>query len=252
MGYTYSFVDNEVYGTDDINAAISRLTTAGVAVYPTDETLINAMNSVTAQAASEGIEFSAKSCLVSVEDEDIKISAGTAFFEDGVSMVIDSEGTTLPLETGVYVYLFRDVNRNSCYPCVSKELPESGYILLAEIDENGSVTDKRTYAASKLAPNSAPQLSAYSMKIVYYPSTSPDEAVATLDAGYSAFTHLFFRHKEKSLAGVCDLAEGDYSEYVWFCDGSEVRFKKIGPKVEVYVLPHGDYAALNNVEIFLV
>lgn len=237
MGYTYTFADNETYGVDDINAAVSRLTTSGVTVCPTDGNLIAALNGVTAAMATQGVDFDSYSCLVSVENEKIKISPGTAFFEDGKCIVIDTEGAELSLEKEVYVYLFEDINQNSCYPCAAAELPESRYVLLAYINADGTVADKRTYAVSKLAPNSAVVPKSYPVTLHYSPPISQDDVLLTLDTGFSNFGNVIY--KNVTYTGYTALEEGKISGYVSLWDGDYVRFRKVGQKLEFYVRTNG-------------
>lgn len=251
MGYKYSFADNAVYGSDDINAAISRLTTKGVTVYPTDENLIDAMNDITSEVATSGVDFNKYSCLVTIEDENIKISAGTAFFDDGMSIVIDSDGVTLALEYNVYVYLLRDVNRNSCYPCVSAELPESGYVLLAYIDESGNITDKREYAVSKLAPNTEANPAVFSITLEYHTYTQYDQVLATINAGYSNFRYVVFKHINLGFGGYVKLVDNDYSIYSAFYSGTYIRFKKTGQKLEIFMDTRNHTYTIDNLEILL-
>lgn len=251
MGYKYSFCDNETYGTDDINAAISRLTTKGVTVYPTDENLIAAMNGITSEITTPGVDFNQYSCLVSIENESIKISPGTAFFDDGMSIVIDSEGEALPLQYNSYVYLFRDTDRNSCYPVASETLPETGYVLLAYIDESGNVTDKREYAVSKLAPNSEVVPTSFTVTVTYHSYTSPSEVLATINAGYSNFRYLVFKKSSHAIAGYVKLIDDEYTDYEKFYDGSYIAFKKQGQTVYISINPHGDFDTIADLEIIL-
>jgi len=251
MGFTYSFTDNELYGTDDINAAISRLTTKGVTVYPTDRNLIDAMNTVTAEVAGPGIDFSQYSCLVTTENDNIRIGPGTAFFEDGVSMVIDSEGILLPFEYNSYIYLYRDVVQNNCYPCISEQLPENNFVLLAYTDEQGAVQDRREYATSKLAPNSAVKTFSFFADVTYSTKTSPEKVLASFNVGYTTFSHVIFRKSLYSIAGYLTLPENEYSDYAKFYDGSDIRFRKSGTTLELFVNPRGDLDDVPGLEIIV-
>lgn len=249
MGYKYSFMDNETYGADDINAAISRLTTKGVTVYPTDQNLIDAMNGVISAVATPGVDYNQYSCVVSKENKNIKISPGTVFFENGVTMVIDSDGIILPLEYNVYVYLYYDKIKNSCYPCASEDIPENNYVLLAYIDETGNIKDMREYAVSKLAPNSEIKTFSFTCDVSYSTNTPPDEVLATIDVGYTSYRHVVFSQGIKKIGGHVILVDDDFSEYANFCNGSQIRFKKTGPTLELYVYQLEDFATVNDLNI---
>ncbi len=253
MGYKYSFVDNEIYGTDDINAVISRLTTKGVAVCPEGRSVVDAMNQVVSELAEPGVEFDTGSLKVSADGDNIKIARGTAFFDDGVCFMVDDEGITLPMQKGTYVYLYRDGNRNSCYPCQEEELPQSGYVLLAQISGDGVVSDKREFAVSKLAPNSPATPKKYSVpECVWSSSTPHDRVLATVDAGYSDFGYLAFKKKIEYKHGNCKLIEGEWSEAMPVYRNSTVRFRKVGSTVELSVIPGGYGHTLSDMEIYLV
>lgn len=238
MGYSYSFADNRIYGTDDMNAAISRLTTSGVTVFPTDTNLIDAMNKATSEVTTSGVEFDLNSCKVGIREEKIYINPGTAFFEDGKCIVIDGEGEKLELVTGAYVYLFEDVHKNSCYPCVSKELPEEKCVALAYVSEDATVTDMRTYAQSKLVPNSPVVPKVYAVNFEYMATISPENVVAEFDAGFSSFTNAVFLSRDGS--GYAVLKEGEFTEFYPFIYMDYIRFKKEGSKLKMYVKSGGD------------
>lgn len=233
MGYSFSFADNEIYGAEDINAAISRLTTAGVTICPTDGNLIAAMNGVTAAVAEAGVDFDQYSCKVTADDEKIRISPGTAFFDDGMCMVIDTDGAELELKKEAYVYLFEDIHKNRCYPCVSSELPEDKYVLLAYINQYGGVQDKRTYATSKLVQNSPVVPKKYTVTLRYGQVIPEDKPAGELEAGFSNFTNVVF--KNAVFSGYVALNEGDFSEEQNLLDRYYIKFKKIGTKLEAYI-----------------
>lgn len=252
MGYRYSFMDNETYGTDDINGAISRLTTSGVTFYPTDENLTAAMNAVTADITGSGVEFNQESCLVSVENEEVKISSGTVFFDDGVSLVIDSSGVTLPYSADAYVYAYRNVGLNNCDIRITQTLPAKDYVLFAYIDEEGNVHDKRQYAVSKIAPNSAPNLKSVTLRIEYG-NNFHEKKVGEFAAGYSAFQYIIFKSSSPvEVRGFCKLTEGDYSEKTTFYKDATIRFKKDGQNIEIYIKDGFGYTYNSTLEMILI
>lgn len=251
MGYSYSFIDNEIYGTDHINKAFSRLTTQGITPYPTDENLINAMNEATASITQSGVDFDAFHCKVSVNGDYLFISPGTVFFEDGVSMVIDEDGATLPYQSDVYVYLYHDINQNSCYPATSKNLPESNYVPLAYIDNTGKIQDIRIFAKSKLAPNSEVVPLSTSITVEFDTHHIGTEVLGTVNVGYNNFRYLIFRQKQQDLCNIVELSENNYTEYSDFARYSYIRFMKRGQSVDIFVKSNGHYSTVENVEIYI-
>ena len=251
MGYSYSFIDNDTYGTDDINKAFSRLTTKGITPYPTDQNLINAMNNITSDITESGVDFDSFHCKVSIDGDTINISPGTVFFEDGVSMVIDEEGTSLPLQSGVHVYLYRDINENSCYPALSENLPESNCVPLAYIDNARNIKDIRIYAKSKLCPNSQ-IVPFYTKETVDFDTIDTGvEILNTINVGYNNFRYLVFRHKSLGLCDIVELVENDYSEYSKFARYSYIRFMKKSQSVDIFVKSNGHYSTVEDVEFYI-
>ena len=251
MGYSYSFIDNETYGTDHINKAFSRLTTKGITPYPTDENLINAMNGITSEITTSGVDFDSFHCKVTLDRDTINISPGTVFFEDGVSMLIDEDGISLPYQSGVYVYLYRDINTNSCYPATSKNLPELNYVPLAYIDIDGNIKDIRIYAKSKLCPNSEVVPLKTTKTVTFDTHHTGTEVLGTINVGYNNFRYLVFRDKSHKLCSIVELVENDYSEYSDFDRYTYIRFMKKAQSIDIFVKTNGHYGTVEDLEIFI-
>ena len=170
MSFHYSFCDDAVYTAADVNQITKRLVTKGVADVFTDGTPYNlsAINSMGTLLYTAGTvpETDTSLQVIKTEDGKIQILPGMAFFADGAVIEVEAGGHILTPIPGVknFVYLKNDlVNSNTCYPALSSEEPEGDVVLLCEIDENGVITDKRTYARGKL-PGYASN-ACYTMKI---------------------------------------------------------------------------------------
>ncbi len=157
MGYTYSFMNNAQYGASDINSVLASLVTGGIADPFTDGVPYNAtkLNEIISAVSSAGIvpetDTSCK-CVIDTENSTVSIMKGMAFFNDGSRIVFDEEGETLEYIPGVknFVYLKAAPLENRNYPVCSTIALTGDVLLLAEIDETGVLTDKRTYARGKL------------------------------------------------------------------------------------------------------
>lgn len=128
MAYTYDFMDNVTYGTDDVNKMRSTLMTKGV------------------------IPESATSCKVIANGSGrIKIQPGEAVFANGVRIEITSE-ETLSYTSGStnYVYFEYSSTLNKCEPKVSTSSPASDRIKLATISSTGAITDTREVSNLKV------------------------------------------------------------------------------------------------------
>ena len=129
MAYSYDFKDDVVYGADDINAIRASILTKGV------------------------IEESQSSCKVTAEEGIFKISKGQAVFNDGCRIEVDDEGVSVDVTAGIknYIYFYNNTLAGVCEVKSGTIFPSGDYVLLAEIDENGTVSDKREFAQLKTA-----------------------------------------------------------------------------------------------------
>ena len=129
MGYTYDFKNNEFYGAEDINSIRSAFITSGI------------------------ISGTAPAMAVSVSEGKVFISEGLAVFADGSSLKIDADGVEMEFQAGVknYVYLLNDTIINKNTVNVSTQAPAGDYLMLAEIGDDGTVSDMRVFASAKYA-----------------------------------------------------------------------------------------------------
>lgn len=156
MGYTYDFMDNATYGADDLNRAMSRFVTSGIADAFEDNVSYNTSKlcEVTQRLYAPGVvpEHISTLKVSRVSDSEIYIAPGLAFFENGSTITVDSEGVRLSYLAGEknYVYLKADPANNRNLPMCTTEPPTGDIVMLAQIEPDGAVTDKRTYAKGKV------------------------------------------------------------------------------------------------------
>lgn len=154
MAYTGGFYDNATYGADDVNGIIKKMSTQGISVEFED--ILNDgvsytpsdLNDLFEAIVSDGV--TKDSCKVVMSGGNAKVMAGTIIFSNGSFLTVDNEGVTLPVTAGVknYVYAYADMSLNNSYIKCETAAPTGDYVMLAEV-ENGTVTDKRKFAASK-------------------------------------------------------------------------------------------------------
>ncbi|MBO5930457.1 MAG: hypothetical protein J6Q27_04095, partial [Clostridia bacterium] len=171
-GVADSFENGVAYNASCLNALGEQLYTKGV-VPETITTL-----KVTADADSQTV----------------LIHPGMAFFADGAVMEITEGGHTLSFAPGEkhYVYLKNDLARaNTCYPACEKDAPDGDFVLLAEILEDGTTKDARTYAKGKLPgyQSNGPVLKIEDVAIKEYQSTENEE-VRTYEVGNNGYRFL--------------------------------------------------------------
>lgn len=156
MGYKCSFLDNEIYGADDVSAVFSSLVTNGVVLYPEADTVQEALNEMTTEVVSSGVsEYGRLS--VTLTDSGARVGMGTAFFDSGVSITVDGDGMDVAFEKGnaVYVYLVHQAELNVVLLKAESEITEGDTVPLVYIDADGKITDIRRYAKAKVGINTA-------------------------------------------------------------------------------------------------
>lgn len=158
MGIKYSFIDSEVYGTDDINSITSCLVGAGVAPFlSADSYKVSDLNSLTSAIAEPGTELGGCRCTGVYLDSTligVDVAQGIIFFKSGVRLSVDAEGFRLPVEGGAEGLVFAYYSPSLQFAEIrfASELPENGEcVVLARIDAFGKVRDERTFARSKIA-----------------------------------------------------------------------------------------------------
>lgn len=155
MGYRCSFLDNEVYGADDVSEAFSNLVSSGVRTVYDGENITETLNELTGEVVTSGTR-SYTDLKVTISEDVITIGEGVGYFKSGVSVKVDEEGIILnkgERESG-YVSILYDADLNKVLPQITDSEPEGDVLLLARFDGTG-VTDRRSYARSKLSVNSA-------------------------------------------------------------------------------------------------
>lgn len=178
MSIRCSFMDNTVYGADDINFALSRLTTQGISLfgYSDEDNPLLSLNNAVASLTESGVElYNTSACKVSYDSANntFSILPGTAFMFDGSFISIDSEPYDITQsiteirkssENVITVYLYRNTPSNTIEIKLtddSTQIDSEKSVILAEISNNNKILDKRTFAKSKIAPASSNIISTF-------------------------------------------------------------------------------------------
>lgn len=172
MSLLYSFMDDSIYGADDINNVFSKLTTQGVSLfnYTNGDNPLVSLNNAVAGFVEPGIDsYNIDSCKVTYNfgDNSYKIGVGNAFMYDGSSVTIDAE----PYDITAAVKNAREIENADVWVCFYRNIPSnridvlvetndtkfnSQYsVPLAKITTSNTVVDMRQFAKTKLAPCSA-------------------------------------------------------------------------------------------------
>ncbi|MBS7297523.1 MAG: hypothetical protein KIG65_00420 [Eubacteriales bacterium] len=156
MSYKCSFLDNEVYGAEDVSGAFSKLISGGVLLYPETDTVAQSMNELNSEVVSGGVA-AYDNLDVHITETGAIVEKGVAFFESGVCVEVDSDGAAIDFEDGksVYIYFAYYPELNSVVLKATEELPEGDIVALAHINNEKIITDMRSYATAKVAINTA-------------------------------------------------------------------------------------------------
>ncbi len=154
MGYKSSFLDNEIYGAEDVSRVFSHLVSGGVVAYPENLTVAQSIDAMTSEITTEGVSGYG-GLAVTKTATGVKIGEGAGFFESGVLVEVDADGVELEMmeNSDAYIYFAyeKDFNRVEAY--ASAQSPTGDVLLLALVSASGGVTDLRSYANSKLVLN---------------------------------------------------------------------------------------------------
>lgn len=141
MSYKSKFKYNEAYDNSDIAEALSIITGEGVAVSTPSEIL--------SEYASGGVTYADERLNVTLSNTTVTVGCGAAIWSDGSYIVVyEPEKFQVSLSGTYYVYLKYNNVGDISVKCATT-LPSTNYMLLAQID-NGVLSDKRTYATSKV------------------------------------------------------------------------------------------------------
>lgn len=158
MSIKYSFIDNAVYGPEDINDITRSLVGAGIAPFVSKDSYdVSDLNTMTSALVGTGVQLNGCVCSVEnagTEEMVVTVAQGIVFFESGVRLTVGEEGEVIyitPNKAG-YVYAYYSPALQKADIVFESELPTDGeYVVLAEIAEDGSLIDKRLFACSKIA-----------------------------------------------------------------------------------------------------
>lgn len=250
MAYEYSFMDNQVIGVDHLNKLTKRFVTSGVADPFTNGVPYNVskFNDIVKANGTSGVVPSNISTLrvTKTSGNTVSVNTGTAFFANGSTIDVTSP-ESLNFTPGVknYVYLKSDMAQNKNYPACTTAQPTGDYVILAEIDHAGTVTDKRAYAKGKLPGYCSNANVMLQAELVYTANghTTNDSKFTnvskTLYLGENNYTMMFLSMPQRSNMGAssifCQLTTGEsYVLQVSGGGGYNVESTNISSSIKIY------------------
>lgn len=243
MGLKKYFTDNEIYGADDVNSAFSHLVTSGVSLFDGTRAFVGELNEAVSQTVSEGVDaYNEDSCRVVYENGAYRVMPGVCFMPNGMQLEVDSQGYVISADEGSesYVYAEYSEGENELGIAVSAEAGGDGTVPLAFINSDGSVEDRRVFAAAKVGLTSANLYKNAAVEVTYY--LTYDEAVknpAVINIGFAGFSYVYTEHTSVYSSGNCmllyDVSDGtekQVDENGTF--NTRLYIKKQGSKLLVY------------------
>lgn len=146
MANESKFKAGQMYGAEDINNTMAILTDGGVFNVTTP-------NEICASISGEGITGQDGKLEVTITDGKVHVANGTCIMADGSTFTVYGDGESLDYSGGEinYVYVENDpLVQKNILKCTTAEPTASDIIALAVINANNTVTDKRTFAKSKI------------------------------------------------------------------------------------------------------
>lgn len=230
MGYKYSFSNDETYSAADINEITRRLVTSGVADPFTDGEPHNlsCFNILNSNMVTSGIVPESDTTLKveKTSSTTVEINAGTAFFNSGMTLTVDVNKVELTISAGVYnyIYLECDEETGKAAPKSSTTEPTGDIVMLAHVDENGVLTDKRAYAVGKLPK----YISGYNLPtVVSFSYSGPGTYTIDMQGDKYRFFIIKGRSREFTDTNIDTLGIWDVfdNRYVYSVTGSKYIYK---------------------------
>ena len=192
MAYKYGFFDNQKIGVDDLNGITERFVTDGIAIDPKSVGEFTGFNSMLSTMGV--VPETVASLKVYMKDGILYITPGCAFFENGTFIEI-TEAETLEYTENVtnYIFLRSDANACTAYPVCSEKKNEEQDVLLAILNADGTITDKRQYAKGKSPCYYSSANNSLGFDAVFEPESEKYE----FDIGVNNFTKMILVFKSE-------------------------------------------------------
>lgn len=144
MANESKFKAGQLYGAEDINNTIAFMTTEGIFD-------ISTPNEICKSLVETGISNQDKRMEVTIVDGKVHVANGSCVMVDGSTYTIYEDGEMLDYTPGVLNYVYVVIDNTifqNVLKCTTSEPPEDA-ILLAEINADNNITDKRIYSRYK-------------------------------------------------------------------------------------------------------
>ncbi len=249
MAYKCSFLDNETYIAQDVNDIFARITSGGVVFTDTGYTFGD-LNSAQSGMVTGGVTRDINSCKVTKDGNIYKISKGSCFMNDGSAIMFDEDGQIIQVIPNVenYVYLKRNVMKNTIDIIVSETIWDENSVPLAWISKDGELYDRRKYARAKVDLATCGNVRNFTVQVPMAETVTSD--TVTVDLGDGAFSYVILwdgkvtdwgdeYHKVASGRNMVPITDGEMVKiYIGISEGAKnelVHCLKDGQKLHIYI-----------------
>ncbi len=216
--YTINFLDNRAVLAADLNAIAQSL--GGDASAFLDDTLygVDDLNAISESLITPGVT---EGCLLEIEDGSVLIGEGTLFLPGGGKVSIDGEGIVLPFAAGVenFVYFALDEQTGFAVPCCTDFEPEGeNHVMLGTVTETGQLSGYPDRAVMKNPYLGKNFSESYSIKL-YYDGEKTESLLSEIPLTDVGATKLMvsakepvagiFYYRDNYFSGQVDLETGD-------------------------------------------
>ncbi|MBQ7974217.1 MAG: hypothetical protein IJ300_00800 [Clostridia bacterium] len=150
---TTTFEDNTEVTLTDLNEIAIDLGYTNFSAFSAEKFGVDELNQITADLVSSGVlrtgANGALGCEVIVSEGEAEVQTGVIVFESGAKIRI-TEPVGIELVAGTYIYAIYDATIGRASLEVSETAPEGDYVMLAQVDADSVIADRRSACVAKV------------------------------------------------------------------------------------------------------
>ena len=208
---TTTFEDNTEVTLADLNRIAIDLGDTDFSAFSTEKFGVDKLNQITADLVSSGVlRTSGKigmGCEVLTLGSKAYVDSGVIVFSSGAKMRI-TDPVEIALVSGTYIYALNDPTTGKASLEVSEAVPSGDYVLLAEVDADGVIADRRNACVAKVSLT-ADTPNTYKTVTVTLKNVTKDNRVFTFDMGTNAYRYICL------LGGTLNSSDGEEYDIIF-------------------------------------
>jgi len=181
-------LDNQEVTTEILNNIAIDLGATDFSAFDSTPFGVDRLNQITSELVTSGILLSGEKCAVTASESKVNIATGIIVFENGAKIRL-TEPVSFDLIVNTYIYALNDTATNTAQILATEAEPVDGdFVMLAFIGEDGTVTDKRGFAMSKVLLPSGNSYLELSTGQLWCGADTEREYI--INVGWNAWTYL--------------------------------------------------------------